>query len=113
MLPKKRRISKNEFPRHARGGMRATGKYFSATVTTGSSGAPTKCAIVVSGKVSSDAHIRNKIRRRVYEVITRNSEKLKKGQLVVIYARPDAKGISFQKITEDIEDIMKKTNTLV
>ncbi|MEK7134186.1 MAG: ribonuclease P protein component [Patescibacteria group bacterium] len=107
MLPQKRRISKAEFQSHARSGARRNGKYFSITIVFGKAGTPTKCAVVVSGKISKKAVVRNKVKRRAYEALAQHTPKIKKGLLAVFYARPEAKGATFREIADDIKNTMK------
>lgn len=110
MLPKKRRIPKVLFSDSARGGFRILGKYFSATISQGARGTEIRCAVVVSGKVSKKATVRNKIRRRAYEAIAREGTPIprEKNLHVILYARAEARSALFQNIQSDIKRIMEK-----
>ena len=112
MLPQKRRISKNEFPRDARRGVRKEGRYFSAVFFSGTAGTPTRFAIVVSGKVSKKATVRNKIRRRAYAALRNILPKTKEGRLVIFFARPNARDASFEEIVSETEGLMRASGAL-
>ena len=68
--------------------------------------APTKCAIVVSGKISRKAVVRNKIRRRAYEAIAESH--IKKGHLAIFYARGEAREATARQIAADIKNILEQ-----
>lgn len=113
MLPQKRRISKTEFPRDLRGGKRSAGIYFSATFFPTKKGEQTKYAVVVSGKVSKKAVIRNKIRRRAYAVIEKNGTRVRAGYLVIFFARAEACGATAKDIERDMGEILRRADMLV
>lgn len=69
----------------------------------------TRVAVVVSKKVHKSAVQRNRIRRRLYEVIRLRLDKIKAPvELVVTVYRPDVADVSFVSLEETIDDLFEK-----
>ncbi|MBU4360887.1 ribonuclease P protein component [Candidatus Parcubacteria bacterium] len=64
--------------------------------------------IVVNLKVDKRAVARNKIRRRIKEIVRLNDEKLKQGFDVMILTRELVKELSYQEIKSKLLDLFKK-----
>lgn len=60
----------------------------------------TRCSFMITKKVGI-AVVRNTVRRRLREII--RSLPLKEGVDVIMLARPEAAGLSFQELKEDVE----------
>ena len=60
-----------------------------------------KSVIIVSTKVSKKATERNKIKRRIREIIRDRSQKT--GQNYKIYVNPSAKNLSYQELEKEIK----------
>ena len=67
---------------------------------------------VISKKVSQKAVVRNKIKRRISEVIRLNLEKIKKGADVVFIAFPGIEKNNYLETKELAENILKKAGLL-
>lgn len=67
---------------------------------------------VVSQKISKKAVQRNKIKRRMREIVRLKLKEIKPGFDVVITAKPDIMGKSYQEIRETMEQILQKSHLL-
>lgn len=67
-----------------------------------------KLSVVVSAKVSKKAVIRNKIRRRIKEVIRKSLDGNQKGLSIVIVAKPEIAGYDFAKTEQVLKELLKK-----
>lgn len=65
-------------------------------------------AIVVSAKVSKKATERNKLKRRLKEIMRLRLKELPKGQDLLIITRPAAKGKSYKVLTQELNFLLKK-----
>ena len=103
MLPKTQKIKREQFLRTQKIGKRACSDMFSVVYTKKENkNAHTKCAVVVSKKISKKAVERNKIKRKIYTILREISQKYK-GLDVVLYVN---KNIS----EAEIEKLSGKTN---
>jgi len=67
---------------------------------------------IVSSKVSKKAVVRNKIKRRLREIIRLNLSRIKSGYDFIIIASPFAKEVDFQNLKEDLEKALSKNKLL-
>lgn len=65
-------------------------------------------AVVVSKKISLKAVIRNKIRRRIYEIIRLNMNNFKKGFNVIVFVKKGVLEIEYQELEKELLYIFKK-----
>jgi len=65
-------------------------------------------AFIVSAKVDKKAVVRNKIKRRLRDIIKLNYSKLKKPFDFIIIAFPQSKQVGFQDLKSDLEAAFKK-----
>lgn len=63
-------------------------------------------AFIVSTKVEKKATFRNKIKRRLREIIQQNLKKIKPGFDILIITRPEIKNLNFWQIKEKLEKIL-------
>jgi ribonuclease P protein component len=68
--------------------------------------------LVVSQKISKRAAIRNKIKRRLREIIKRKLVKTKKGWDVVLVARPGLENKDFWEMEETINKLFEKAKII-
>lgn len=68
--------------------------------------------VVISTKVSKKAVIRNKIKRRITEIIRLNIAKIKLGVDVMILVKPIVVDKSYQEIKDEIEKLFIKAKIL-
>lgn len=71
-----------------------------------------KVGFIVSLKVHKKAVKRNKLKRRMREVIKDNLDKIKKGNFIVIVALPSAANFSFKEVKKNINVLLKKAHLL-
>ena len=71
-----------------------------------------KIGITVPTKVSKKAVVRNKIKRRIREVLRRHLPEIRKGYSVVIIAGPPIISKTFSEIEKEIIFLLKKTKLL-
>lgn len=109
MLPKRLRIQKKNFPTGAGGSKTLSGAYFSLRLSP----AQTKggACVVVSGKISKKAVVRNRIKRVVYAVLAsyKNTNIFKKYN-TVFYARKESVPAKNKDLRSDIANLVKRTN---
>ena len=80
---------------------------------TGTKAQPTRIAVVVSKKVNKSAVARNKIRRRIYEVLRLNLDQIKPSSSLIfnIYS-DDIRTMSNDKLTDILKNILKKATLI-
>jgi len=64
--------------------------------------------IVVNLKVDKRAVVRNKIRRRIRDIIKENEKNLQKGFDIMVLTRGSIKDLDFQEIKDKMEKLFKK-----
>jgi ribonuclease P protein component len=64
---------------------------------------------IVSSKIDKRATVRNKIKRRLREIIRQNLEKIKPGFDIVIFAKVGIKDLDFFQLKEKLEQLLKKS----
>ncbi len=68
----------------------------------------TRIGFVVSQKVSKKAVIRNKIKRRIREVIKVNLNKIKSGYDIIFFTKKGIEEKSFSEIKNSVETLLKE-----
>ncbi len=68
--------------------------------------------IIVSKKVSKKAVVRNKIKRRIREILRRELEKIKKSQDIVFFVFPEFKNKEFPEVQKIVIKLLKKGKLL-
>lgn len=85
MLAKKHRFHRRNHVRHVyKSGLTVRQQLFTAKFTVGKPTFPTRVAVVVSRKVDKRAVVRNRIRRRLYELMRLRIDQLPAGTSMVI-----------------------------
>jgi ribonuclease P protein component len=102
-LPAWRRLrATRDFSRVERQGARASGAHVAVTVRPG----PGRLGFVVSKKVDTRASERNRVKRRLREILRREKERFLRrpgGSVdVVVTARDSAKALDFEALREDV-----------
>ena len=108
MLPKENRLKKEkEFEAVFKGGRTLKGKSvflkYLINVTD-----KTRIGFVVSKKISKLAVERNKVKRRMREIIRLKKKDIKEGLSIVIISLPSIKGMTYQEMKEDLESLLSK-----
>ncbi len=105
MLAKTSRLTKeNDFKKVFNLGKKITGRFFAAYFlkTPGK----TRVAVIVSNKISKKAVIRNKLKRRMREIIKKNLEGLEYD--IVVSAKLSALDQKYSELSEDLSSSLKK-----
>ncbi len=70
---------------------------------------PYRVAVVVSRKVNKSAVVRNRIRRRIYEIVRTNDQDIKPGtDLVFTVFNDQVAGLEVPKLHKTITDLLEK-----
>lgn len=70
-------------------------------------------AVVVSKKISLKAVIRNKIRRRVYEIIRLNIDNFNKGFKIIIFVKKGVLEMDYSDLEKELLYIFKKAKLII
>lgn len=113
MLPKENRLrQEQDFKQLARAGQAVFSPNLSLKLLRNNSDL-SRFGIIVSTKVSKKAVLRNRLKRRLREIIRLNLPQLKKGFDVMILTRTAAKDFEYLQLKEILEGLFKKSNLYV
>ena len=104
MLPKKKRIPRQDFSEIISRGKRYHSPHFFLYTLPASI---SKFSFSVSKKVATHAVDRNKLRRRGYSVISKHTEDIKTGVLCFFSFKKGSTTISFSVLEKEIVDLLK------
>ncbi len=113
MLPKNKRVSKEDFP-----GILKKSKSFSSENLTlrvlknTNNKEETRFSFVVSRKVSKTAPKRNLLKRRARFAVSRLGGGVKEGFLCVFFVKKGAIGIPYSEMEKEILYLLKKANVV-
>lgn len=110
MLPKRRRITRQNFPANPRGGAVMHSPHFSLRMTPAGA-TPYRVSVVVSKKVAARSVDRHLVKRRVYESVAR-SEEISPG-VYVFFAKKDAHTISFRELHGEITKLLSDARSAI
>ena len=68
--------------------------------------------IIVSKKISNKAVVRNKIKRRLREILKRKTDRIKKSLDIVFLTNSGIEKQSFKDIDQEVEEILKKAGII-
>lgn len=74
--------------------------------------ATSRFAVVVGTKISKSSVERNRIRRRVREIVHARLASAAPGFDVMLLVRPEAKKATFQELESHVETVLRKTGVL-
>lgn len=108
MLPQENRLKKKkEFEAVFKGGRTLKGKsVFLRYLVNGTD--KTKIGFVVSKKISKLAVERNKVKRRMREIVRFNKKNVRDGLSIIIIALPRIKEMKYEEIREDLGNLLNK-----
>ena len=107
MLKKENRLRKNkDFEKVFKKGKSYYSDFLSLKIKENSS-KQNRFAFIVSQKVAKRANVRNKIKRRLREIIKKEQEKIKPGWDVVLIAKPGAEKEKFRSLYEETNKLIK------
>lgn len=72
----------------------------------------TRFGILISAKISKKAVVRNKIKRRLREIIRLHFDKIKQGYDIVVLTRSGIKESDYEKLERDMGYAMSRANLL-
>ena len=67
---------------------------------------------IVSSKISKKAVERNKIKRRLRNIVRRSLDKIKIGYDIIVMTRPGIKTLKYDEIKVELLELFKKANLL-
>lgn len=109
MLPKKNRLKKKkDFERVFKKGEGAKKDYLVLKVFNQRGDEDCRFAFIVSQKVSKKATVRNKVRRRLREIVRKKIPFLKKGIDGIFIALPGLEEKNYQEIEKMVEFLFRK-----
>ncbi len=103
MLPKKRKLHKSEFPEIISKGRTFHTSHLYARVVFDDT--YTRVAFVVPKKVAKEVILRNKIKRRGYNILKKIEIKPLRG---IFFAKKGIEKLSFEKMKGEIVDVLSK-----
>lgn len=107
-LPSKYRLSKSrEIKEVFKRGKSFSSGFFQVRFIPAAPGLK-KLALIVGLKVSKKAVIRNRIKRKISEIVRLNILKIKPGHLIVILVKPQAANEELKNLEEDLMDNLIK-----
>ncbi|MCK4454326.1 ribonuclease P protein component [Candidatus Parcubacteria bacterium] len=68
--------------------------------------------IVVGKKVSNKAVIRNKIKRRLREILRKKTDRIKKGVDIILITLPGIEKQGFKDLENEVEKVLKKAEII-
>lgn len=130
MLPKKNRISRKDFPAHKVQGLRVFMSLFTVVFYKTNSSRPvglrpsrestdsesadseSRASVVVSKKTAKTAVVRNKLRRRFYELLAPYFRIIPAPTIVVVYPKSEAINAQFSALNEEMQNAFKKAKII-
>jgi YidC/Oxa1 family membrane protein insertase len=108
MLPKENRLKKEkEFEAVFKGGRTIRGKsVFLRYLINGTN--KTRIGFIVSKKISKLSVERNKVKRRMRDIVRLRKDSLKEGLSIVVVSLPSIKAMEYREMKEDLEKILSK-----
>lgn len=106
-MKKSLRLTKNfEFVRVYKTGRRQTSPFFTMYIKKNNLD-HTRLGVSVSKKVGKSV-VRNKIKRRIREIVRTNYDNIKKGYDIVFSVKPEAAKLDFKAIDREIKSLLKR-----
>lgn len=113
MLPRINRISRKDFPAPKERGNRVFMPLFTAVLYKVTTGVKiSRASVVVSKKTAKTAVVRNKLRRRFYELLQPYFKILQAPTTVVIYPKAEAIKASFSVLKDEVEKALKQAKVV-
>jgi len=111
--PKRQRLTReSEFRQVRERGRLARGDLFSLALLNDESAAPVRAGIITPRKVGRPV-VRNRVRRRLREIVRRHQHEVAAGTWMVIIARPSATIASYQRLEQEWLRLAKRASILI
>jgi ribonuclease P protein component len=107
MIPKKQRLQRNLINKILHKGQKVDQKYFSYKYAPSKSQSSRFC-VIISLKVSPKAVIRNRLRRKIYEIIRLNAALVSSPYDIIIICKKGAPGLAHKELLQEITKAFKK-----
>lgn len=100
-LPASRRLQRHgEFARVKAGGAAQKGRFLVLNVLPTGAASPARCGIITGKKIGNAVH-RNRVRRRLREIIRREGDRLTPGLWMVLIARWNSTQATMEELKQD------------
>ena len=111
-MPKKYRLSRADFLRLPKTGVRMHGSCFALAVTPLPGGKGPKTACVVSKKMIAHAADRNRVQRRCREIVRSHISRIHQPLALVFYGKRSAATASFADTKKDVAALLTQARVL-
>ena len=112
-FPKTRRLTRaSEYERVKRDGVTRRGKLLMLNVAPMDNSGPWRVGVVTSRRVGG-AVVRNRVRRRLREIVRQHQHALPGGCWMVLVARPDAANASYQQLEHEWLRLARRASILL
>jgi ribonuclease P protein component len=112
-FPKTRRLTRaSEYARVKRDGFVRHGKLLMLTVAPAKNSGLCRAGFVISRRLGS-AVVRNRVRRRLREIVRRHQHDLREGFWIVLVARRDAASASYRSLEDEWLRLAKRASILL
>ncbi|MBA3733099.1 ribonuclease P protein component [Patescibacteria group bacterium] len=113
MLPKKRRISRKEFPHILSTGKRFNSQSLLLYLALDKTNILSRFSFSLSKKTCALATERNKYRRQGYSLITENLKRIKPGFLLFFSFKKGSLPISYDKLRAEVEELLSNSGVII
>jgi ribonuclease P protein component len=112
-FPKARRLTnRSEYERVKRNGITQRGKFLMLNVMPAENSGPWRAGFVTSGRLGG-AVVRNRVRRRLREIVRRNQHELRQGFWFVIIARYEAATATYDALEDEWLRLARRASILL
>ena len=112
-FPKTRRLThRSEYERLKRDGITQRGRLLMLSVMPMGNSAPWRAGIVTSGRLGG-AVVRNRVRRRLREIVRRHQHELRRGVWFAIIARNEAATASYGMLEDEWLRLARRASILL
>src|SRR4030095_14778021 len=112
-FPKARRLAhRSEYERVKRDGITQRGKFLMLNVMPEENFGPWRAGFVTSGRLGG-AVVRNRVRRRLREIVRRHQHELRQGVWLVIIARHEAATASYGALEDEWLRLARRASILL
>jgi ribonuclease P protein component len=112
-FPKARRLThRSEYERVKRGGITQRGKFLMLNVMPVENARPWRAGFVTSGRLGG-AVVRNRVRRRLREIVRRHQHEMRQGSWFVIIARYGAATATYAGLEDEWLRLARRASILL
>jgi len=112
MLPKSKKVSREEFPKGHKKGATYHSPHFSFVVVKKDPELPSKFSFVISGKVAKKAVERNKLKRWTYRTIQKEYDNIKNGSVCVFFSKKGSTKLTYSQLEDQVRLLLKNAHLL-